>query len=73
MNYFYFTLKAHGVLWGELPADQQRMNPDGHLTGAEEAQQLQSQGCPLFFHTYSLEKRWEGKVESKGKSKGHHF
>ena len=77
MNYFYFTLKPHGVLWGELPADHheygiaaadgQRMNPGGHTMGAEEAQQLRGQGYPLFFHTCSLEKRWEGKVESKDK------
>lgn len=43
------------------------MNLDGRSVGAEEAQQLQGQSCPLFFHTCSLEKRWKGKVEIQWK------
>lgn len=60
-KYFYFTLKAHGGLWAELPAaqydygsaapDAWMMNPEGHSVGAEEAQHLQGHGFPFFLHT----------------------
>lgn len=60
---FYFTLKAHGGLWGELPAAQYkygsaaadgwRMNPEGLSVGAEEAQHLQGHGFLFFLHTCS--------------------
>lgn len=71
------TLKERGGLWGELAATQKeygsaaadgwRMNPEGHSMGAEEAQQLQGHGFLYFLHTCSRDKRWEGKVESRGK------